>query len=55
MKFYLTVNPHGGAKKGPKLLKKVKELAMRGIRFILEFFGFEVDKIKTSGLELFGY
>ena len=38
-----------------KLLKKVKELAMRGIRFILEFFGFEVDKIKTSGLELFGY
>ena len=24
MKFYLTVNPHGGAKKGPKLLKKVK-------------------------------
>jgi len=38
-----------------KLLKKVKELAMRGIRFILEFFGFEVDKIKTTGLELFGY
>lgn len=24
MKFYLTVNPHGGAKKGPKLLKKIK-------------------------------
>ena len=26
MKFYLTVNPHGGAKKGPKLLKKVKPI-----------------------------
>ena len=38
-----------------KLIKKVKELAMRGIRFILEFFGFEVDKVKTTGLELFGY
>ena len=38
-----------------KLLEKVKELAMRGIRFILEFFGFEVGKIKTTGLELFGY
>ena len=38
-----------------KLLKKVKELAMRGIRFILEFFGFTVDKVKTTGLELFGY
>jgi diacylglycerol kinase (ATP) len=26
MKFYLTVNPHGGMKKGPKILKKVKPL-----------------------------
>ena len=26
MKFYLTVNPHGGAKKGPKLLKNVKPI-----------------------------
>jgi len=38
-----------------KLLKKVKELARMGIRFILEFFGFEIGKIRTSGLELFGY
>ena len=38
-----------------KLLKKVKELTMRGIKFILQFFGFEIDKIKTTGLELFGY
>ena len=38
-----------------KLLEKVKELAMRGIRFLLQFFGFEVNKIKTTGLELFGY
>ncbi len=38
-----------------KLLKKVKELALKGIRFILDFFGFEIDKIKTTGLELFGY
>jgi len=26
MKFYLTVNPHGGMKKGPKILKKIKPL-----------------------------
>jgi diacylglycerol kinase (ATP) len=26
MKFYITVNPHGGAKKGPGLLKKVKPI-----------------------------
>jgi len=38
-----------------KLLKKVKQLAISGIRFILNFFGFEVDKIQTSGLEMFGY
>jgi hypothetical protein len=38
-----------------KLLEKVKELAMKGIKFILQFFGFEIDKIKTTGLELFGY
>mgnify|MGYP003150404408 CR=1 FL=1 len=38
-----------------KLLKKVKELALKGIRFIFDFFGFEIGKIRTSGLELFGY
>ena len=26
MKFILTVNPHGGTKKGPQLLKKVKPI-----------------------------
>ncbi|MAJ45474.1 MAG: hypothetical protein CMF96_12135 [Candidatus Marinimicrobia bacterium] len=26
MKFYLTINPHGGSRKGPKLLKKIKPL-----------------------------
>ena len=26
MKFYLTVNPHGGTKSGPEILKKIKPL-----------------------------
>ena len=26
MKFVLTVNPHGGTKQGPQLLKKVKPI-----------------------------
>ena len=38
-----------------RLLRKIKELAMRGIRFILQFFEFEIARIKTSGLEMFGY
>jgi len=38
-----------------KLFRKIKELAMRGIRFILQFFEFEISKIKTRGLEMFGY
>ena len=38
-----------------KLLQKVKQLAVKGIRFILDFFEFQIDRIKTSGLEMFGY
>ena len=38
-----------------RLIQKIKELAKKGIQFIMKFFGFEPDKIETSGLELFGY
>jgi hypothetical protein len=38
-----------------KLLLKIKELAAKGIKFIMDFFEFVVDKVQTSGLELFGY
>ena len=38
-----------------KLLLKLKELATKGIRFLMDFFEFFVNKIQTSGLELFGY
>ena len=38
-----------------KLLLKIKELAKRGLKFIMEFFEVVIDKIKTTGLELFGY
>jgi len=38
-----------------RLLRKIKELAIKGIRFILQFFEFEIAKVKTTGLELFGY
>jgi YegS/Rv2252/BmrU family lipid kinase len=38
MKFILTVNPHGGTKKGPQILKKVKPIfeASRAELFIIE-------------------
>ena len=38
-----------------KLMSKLKELARKGLQYLLDFFQFAVDKIKTSGLELFGY
>jgi hypothetical protein len=38
-----------------KLLLKIKELAAKGIKFIMDFFEFVVNKVQTSGLELFGY
>jgi hypothetical protein len=38
-----------------KLLLKLKELATKGIRFLMDFFEFFINKIQTSGLELFGY
>jgi len=38
-----------------KLLLKIKELAKRGLKFITEFFEVVIDKISTTGLELFGY
>ena len=38
-----------------KLMSKLKELAKKGLQYLLDFFEFAVDKIKTSGLELFGY
>jgi len=38
-----------------KLLLKIKELAAKGIKFIMDFFEFVVHKVQTSGLELFGY
>ena len=38
-----------------KLLLKIKELAKSGLKFITEFFEVVIDKISTTGLELFGY
>jgi len=38
-----------------KLMSKLKELARKGLQYLLDFFQFKLDKIKTSGLELFGY
>ena len=38
-----------------KLMFKLKALAKKGLQYLLDFFEFKIKKIKTSGLELFGY
>ena len=38
-----------------KVMNKVKQLIKMGYEAVLSFFEFEVNKVDTSGLQLFGF